>query len=96
MNIQQAADILGIAAPKQGNRSEDFTIDGVVVEITFDLIGHRLPGTHDDPEELPDIEIRTVNVGGTELSGAEAYAWDERLDLSTLLEERVATYDYQE
>lgn len=57
------------------------TVDGVPVVVSFDIDGTPHGADMNGPADLEYPEVRTVTVGCVEVSGLEADAWLERVDL---------------
>lgn len=73
--------------PRRGQHLFDMTVDGIEVTATYDMDGKYLQQTDTDPAEYATIELRSVTIGGTELFGCDADAWDERLQITLAIED---------
>lgn len=82
-NMQQR-----IASRRSGAHEASFTIDGVEISVTYDEVGSYLPATETDPAEPPYKALVSVIVGGQEVWGADADAWDDRFQLMAMVEEQ--------
>jgi hypothetical protein len=91
--IESALRAPGLPRPKQreGAHAMDLSIDGLDVLVTYNLEGNYLPASEFDPAEYPAVELITVQIGDTIFSGPWAARWDDRLELTLLVEERLAT-----
>jgi hypothetical protein len=72
---------------RQGRYDFSRTVSGVGIYITYDLEGNYCPAGDDGPADLPDVVIRTANIGGTEVGPIEADEWIETLSLWCDLDE---------
>lgn len=65
----------------------ELQVDGVTLEVTYDLEGTYLPATATDPAEYPQVYVVSVDFGSGPVFDDHARAWDERLDLWSLIGE---------
>ena len=63
------------------------TVKGVGIYLTYDLDGTYCRANDEGPADLPDLVIRTANIGGTEIGPIEAAEWVEDLGLWTELDD---------
>lgn len=75
------------ASKRSGAHEASFTIDGVEVTVTYNEAGSYMPATETDPAEPPYKTLVSVIVGGQEVWGADADAWDDRFQLMAMVEE---------
>ena len=54
--------------PIVGKYSMQLDIDGVLVDVTYDVEGWNTPATENDPAEAEYVEIRTAKVGTVDVS----------------------------
>lgn len=74
--------------PKYGAHLIFLEIDGFELEITYDLEGIDLPAEREFPAERADVAVVSVKIGDAEVFGVDADAWNERLNLWELIQER--------
>jgi hypothetical protein len=91
--IEAATRAPGLPKPKQrqGAHAMDLSIDGLDVLVTYNLEGNYLPASEFEPAEYPAVDLVTVQIGDTIFSGPYAARWNDRLSLTLLVEERLAT-----
>lgn len=78
------------AAPrprKLGRYCATFTIEGLEVDVTYDLDGTNLPATECDPPECEYPVLVSAELGGVDIT-----PWAERLGLDDLVDEHFARY----
>jgi hypothetical protein len=75
--------------PRLGDYATNLMIDGLDVVVSYDLVGEYYKGDAINPPEYPCAEIVTVQIGDTTLTGKNAAAWDDRLELTLLVEEQL-------
>jgi hypothetical protein len=61
---------------KPGKYSMQLDIDGVLVDVTYDVEGWNTPATENDPAEAEYVEVRTAKVNGVCVMG-----WADRLGI---------------
>lgn len=62
--------------------------NGIKFNVEFEINGVHLPQTHEQPEEIPEIEITKITVEDSDIDLYEFLSWEQTADIEKLIGEK--------